>query len=133
MNDIIESVTNDVVDIKDIKADNGKKKINRITVNFLNASKKGWRIRVETATLKNYIEETGGYVVLKQIAPCIGLTNCKSVDFLFEDDEIILIDGAEFTITVRKTIWDKNEEYIFVLKNEKWKLKEEEENGQTNI
>lgn len=126
MNNRIKSVSSERVEVNDIKAPNGKKGINRITVEFLSADEKGWRIRVETATLKNYVEETGGNVVLNPIInPHIGLINCKSVDFLFEDDEIILIDGAEFTITVRTTIRDKMENYTFVLKNEKWELKED--------
>lgn len=128
MNDRIKSVTNESVEVNDVKALNGKKVINRITVEFLHADEKGWRIRVETATLKNYIEETGENVILDPIIrnPHIGLTNCKSVDFFFEDDEIILIDGAEFTITVRTTVWDKMEEYTFVLKDEEWELKEDD-------
>lgn len=126
MNDKIKSVTNERVEIKDIKAPNGKKEVNKITVEFLNAEKEDWKIRVETATLKNYIEETGDKIFLAPVNKGlpIRLTNCKSIDLQFEDDEIILIDGAEFTITVRTTIWDKIESYTFVLRNNEWKLKE---------
>ena len=127
MNDRIKNVVNERVEIKDIKATDGKREINRITVEFLHAEEKEWRICVETAILKNYVEETGEMVSLASLVrdPHIGLTNCKSIDFFFEDDEIILIDGAEFSITVRTTIWDKMETYTFVLKDNSWELKEE--------
>lgn len=133
MNDKIKSVTNERVEIEEKKSPNGKKEVNKITVEFLNAGKKDWRIRVETATLKNCIdEETGDKIFLDPVPKDlhIGLTNCKSIDLQFEDDEIILIDGAEFTIAVRTTIWDKIESYTFVLRNNEWKLKEnvDEEN-----
>lgn len=126
MNDKIKSVTNERVEIEEKKSPNGKKEVNKITVEFLNAEKKGWKIRVETATLKNYIEETGDKIFLAPVDKRlpIRLTNCKSIDLQFEDDKIILIDGAEFTIAVRTTIWDKIESYTFVLRNNEWKLKE---------
>ena len=125
MNDKIKSVTHERVEIKDIKSPNCKKKTNKITVEFLHTEKKGWGIRVETATLKNYIEGTGNSVPLNPVTKThIGLTNCNSIDFFFEDDEIILIDGAEFTISVRTAVYDKIESYTFVLRNNEWKLKE---------
>ena len=131
MNDRIKNVVNERVEIEDIKATDCKREINRITVEFLHAEEKGWKILIETATLKNYVEETDEMVSLAPLVrnPHIGLTNCKSIDFFYEDDEIILIDGAEFSITVRTSIWDKMETYTFVLKGESWELKEDNKNG----
>lgn len=126
MNDIVKSVTNARIEVEDVKVPTEKKECNKITVEFYNIDVKGWSFRVETASLKNYIQETGNYVVLNPIInPHIGRTNLETIEFIFEDDDILLINGAEFTITVRNTIRNQPEDYIFVLKDEKWIMKKE--------
>ena len=121
------NVSNKRIEEEDIKVPNGVKATNVITVSFLDATQKHWKIRVESVSLENYDAESGEYITLRRIDNTIipfG-TNFKSVDFCFQDDEIDLANGARFTITVRASTKEEMKIYVFVLNDGEWALKEE--------
>lgn len=120
------NVANKRIEEEDIKAPSGVKATNLITVSFLNATQEHWSLRVESVSLENYDAESETYITLRRTDSTTipFVTNCKSFDFGFEDDEVDLANGARFTMTVRASTKDPMKTHIFVLQDEEWVLEE---------
>lgn len=111
----IINVSHSIYDAKSKIYSNVRENGYMITVTFDYEGEKSLTIR--TVSLKNPDTKRETYKNLAFINGAIGVTNIRKLDYIFEEDEIILVDGAIFTITIKNNKNNKEMKFEYVLSN----------------